>query len=106
MTKKWDGENRGNRGKETSCGYVITEAITLDIEEATATFPGLNLSTLVLPEKLQTNYDKETSDKNKTFCLPALAMYCLIFSYAGNWIATWLTPTKEGTTPLISAQSK
>ena len=33
--------------------------------------------------------------------LPMFAMYCLIFSYAGNWIATWLIPAKEGKMPLF-----
>jgi hypothetical protein len=37
--------------KHTSCGYVITEATTLDPDEHIATCVGLSLSTVVLSGK-------------------------------------------------------
>ena len=51
-------------------------------------------------QPLTTNTTKYVIDNNtliKLYVPPLLAILDLIFSYVGNWMATWLIPANEGT---------
>lgn len=93
--------------KHTSWGYVMSEAAILDPEEQIATWPGPSLSTVVLSRK-HIHFSVNPLPRFvslfivEDISLPLLAMYSFAFSYTGNWMATWVTPAKEGRRPLLS----